>query len=66
MRIKGKSGLLKHPDFSFFVGKGDIYGFENDHSAVSGSVYFGGAGLFVCSQPEKVMRERSLYGERTI
>ncbi len=55
-----KPGLSKHPGFSFFVGKGDVYGFENDHSAVPGSVYFGGTGIFVCPQPEKVRKKGAL------
>ena len=57
-----KAWNAQNPGFSFFAGKGDVYGFENDHSAVPGPVYSGGAGLFVCPQPEKVTGERKLYG----
>ena len=57
--------MTKHPGFSFFVGKGDVYGIQNDTCTVPGSVYSGGTGLFVCPQPEKVTGERKLYGERT-
>lgn len=46
--------MPKHPGFSFFVGKGDVYGIQNDTCTVPGSVYSGGTGLFVCPQPEKV------------
>jgi hypothetical protein len=52
-----KAWDAQNSGFSFFVGKGDVYGFQNNHCAVPGSVSSCKTGIFVCPQLKKVKED---------